>query len=77
MPAPAYQRDAGWVNAWMDSGLPFHIIRDYFSHCELMLAGLFGVRGGVLANIENMIRQWLSGNGAFSLLVCLRQLCGT
>ena len=60
------QRDADWVNAWIDSGLPFHIIRDYFSHCELMLAGLFGVRGGVLANIENMIRQWLSGNRAFS-----------
>jgi hypothetical protein len=55
-------RDAGWIGTWMCSGLPFHIVRDYFSHCELMLAGLFGVRGGVLADIGDTMRQWLSRN---------------
>jgi hypothetical protein len=55
-------RDAGWVAVWLDSALPFHIIRDYFSHCELMLAGLFGVRGGVLTGVEAMIRRWLAGD---------------
>jgi hypothetical protein len=55
-------RDAGWVNAWMDSGQPFHVIRDYFSHCELVLAGLFGVRGGALEGIEATMRRWLAGN---------------
>jgi hypothetical protein len=56
-------RDAGWVGAWIQSALPCHIVRDYCSHSELILAGLFGVRGGVLANIENTMRHWLSLSG--------------
>ncbi|HET7879940.1 MAG TPA: tetratricopeptide repeat protein [Acetobacteraceae bacterium] len=54
-------RETGWIDAWLESGLPFHIIRDYFSHCELMLAGLFGVRGGVLDRVEDTMRNWLAG----------------
>jgi hypothetical protein len=57
-------RDVAWVGAWLESGLPFHIIRDYFTHSELILAGLFGARGGVLGDIETSMRQWLTRSGA-------------
>src|SRR5215213_4647334 len=53
-------RDAGWVRAWIASGRPFHIVRDYFSHCELILAGLFGVLGGAATDVEGMTRRFLA-----------------
>lgn len=61
--ALAGARDAGWIGEWMASALPFHIVRDYFSHCELILAGLFGVRGGVLGGVEAAMRRWLQRAG--------------
>lgn len=58
------ERDRDFVSQWLASGHPFHIIRDYFSHCELILAGLFGARGGVLPPVAPLIRRWLGKAGA-------------
>jgi hypothetical protein len=43
-------RERRAVAAWIDSGTHFHVMRDFFSHSELMLAGMWGgVRGALPA----------------------------
>ncbi len=43
-------RERRAVSAWIDSGKHFHVMRDFFSHSELMLAGMWGgVRGALPA----------------------------
>ncbi len=43
-------RERRAVAAWIDSGKHFHVMRDFFSHSELMLAGMWGgVRGALPA----------------------------
>jgi len=37
------RREARAVNAWLESGKACHIIRDSVSHCDFMMAGLFGL----------------------------------
>lgn len=52
-------REAEAVTAWMDSGQAFHMMRDYGSHTELMLAGLWGVRKGALPAMHALIEAFL------------------
>ncbi|MEM9733111.1 MAG: hypothetical protein AAF903_06450 [Pseudomonadota bacterium] len=40
------------VDEWVASHKGFHIIRDFFTHSELVLGGLWGGRGGALSNME-------------------------
>lgn len=40
------------VDEWIESRKRFHIIRDYYTHTELILAGLWGGIGGALPNIK-------------------------
>ncbi|MBM3386568.1 MAG: tetratricopeptide repeat protein [Betaproteobacteria bacterium] len=56
-------REARSVQDWRASGLPFHIIRDDCCHTELILAGLFGIRSGVLRGIGQRIAQYLQQVG--------------
>jgi hypothetical protein len=41
------RREAAAVNAWLASGRWFHAMRDYYTHTELLLAGMIGGCGGV------------------------------
>lgn len=41
-------REQAAVAAWLASGRPFHIMRDWYTHTELILAGLWGGVGGRL-----------------------------
>ena len=41
-------REAMAVQAWVQSGRCFHVIRDWWSHTDLMLAGLWGGMANVL-----------------------------
>jgi hypothetical protein len=51
------EREAAAVREWVESPYYFHLIRDYFTHTELILAGLWGGCGGVLKNaVESMQR---------------------
>lgn len=52
------QREANAVNAWIESGLNFHVIRDHPFHAVKMLGGLWGGKGGVLKNIEQSIKRF-------------------
>lgn len=46
-------REAAAVAQWVTSGLPFHVMRDWWSHTDLILAGLWG---GIVGVFPNMVR---------------------
>jgi len=52
-------REAQWVQAWIDSGKPFHVLRDWYSHTDLMLAGLWGAHAPLLAHMREWIEDHL------------------
>jgi hypothetical protein len=39
------------VDEWIESGKHFHVMRDNYTHCELVLAGLWGGVAGALPGI--------------------------
>lgn len=52
-------REAQAVNEWVLSGKKFHMMRDYGSHTELILAGLWGVCKGALPAMQDLITSFL------------------
>lgn len=48
------------VDDWLASGKPFHLMRDWYSHTDLMLAGLWGGTGGLLPGMETRINEFLA-----------------
>ncbi|MDG2479260.1 MAG: tetratricopeptide repeat protein [Alphaproteobacteria bacterium] len=50
------------VDAWMTSGKPFHVLRDWYSHTDLMLAGLWDGTGGLLTGMREEINTFLATN---------------
>jgi len=48
-------RDARAVQAWIDSGLPFHSMRDHPHHAPPLMGGLWGGVTGLLPNMRSMI----------------------
>jgi len=47
------------VAAWLDSGKHFHIMRDFHSHTDLVLAGMWGGVGGALPDLNAQIDRYL------------------
>ena len=56
-------RETQAVQQWRQSGQAFHIIRDDCCHTELILAGLLGIRSGVLRGIAQSITDFLKAQG--------------
>ncbi|PEI04155.1 hypothetical protein CRM79_13490 [Pantoea agglomerans] len=54
------EREAAAVNAWLASPYWFHHMRDYFSHTELLLAGMWGGCHGVFHNVEQAMRDFIA-----------------
>jgi len=50
------------VDAWMASGKPFHALRDWYSHTDLLLAGLWDGTGGLLTGMRERINAFLAAN---------------
>ena len=40
------------VEEWLKSGRPFHVMRDHVYHIDLILAGMWGGRAGMLPNMK-------------------------
>ena len=59
-------REALAVQEWIDSGAPFHLIRDAPTHCDLLLAGLWGGRGGVLPPMAPLLAAYRPGDHRFA-----------
>jgi len=55
------EREAAAVEAWLASPFHFHHMRDYFTHTELLLAGMWGGVNGVFPRVEPLIRQFIAG----------------
>jgi hypothetical protein len=53
------RREAGAVGQWLVSGKRFHIMRDWGSHTELMLAGLWGAVAGSLPPLEQLMQRFM------------------
>ncbi|WP_411266780.1 Ig-like domain-containing protein [Enterobacter sp. 9-2] len=54
------EREQVCVEAWLGSPCYFHHMRDYFTHTELLLAGMWGGCGGVIPDVEGMMRDFVS-----------------
>lgn len=52
-------REAAAVAGWIESGLPFHALRDWWTHTDPMLAGLWGGIAGVFPNMTAAIEAFL------------------
>ncbi|CAA0081342.1 Uncharacterised protein [Zhongshania aliphaticivorans] len=48
-------KEAVAVDDWIESNKSFHILRDYYTHATLILAGMFGGVSGVFSDVEKMI----------------------
>lgn len=69
------EREVVAVEAWVASPFWFHHMRDYCSHTELLLAGMWGGCHGVFHNIEQQIRDFMtqySGSARFTDQVFLK-----
>lgn len=51
-------REQAAVQAWLRSGKPFHILRDHPLHVGKIQAGLWGVRGGVLPQMQTWLEVY-------------------
>lgn len=50
-------REVQAVKAWIDSGKSAHIMRDHPYHGGFpMLAGMFGIKGGIIKNVEALLK---------------------
>lgn len=57
-------REAGAVAEWLTSGRHFHVLRDYGSHTDLILAGLWGMVRGALPPVAPALHAFAPGYGA-------------
>ncbi|MDQ2101939.1 protein arginine N-methyltransferase [Azospirillum isscasi] len=48
-------REKAAVDAWIASGLPFHVMRDHVLHTDLILAGMWGGMAGLLPPLASAI----------------------
>jgi len=53
-------REALAVQHWVDSDRHFHVMRDWWSHTDLMLAGMWGGVAGVLPDLSTLLRDYRS-----------------
>lgn len=50
------KRDAEAVKEWVESGLPFHVLRDHPSHSNFAVSGgMWGSKGGAVKDIRNQL----------------------
>jgi tetratricopeptide (TPR) repeat protein len=54
------EREALAVSAWLDSGQSFHVMRDWWTHTDPILAGMWGGIGGALPPIAPLIESYRS-----------------
>ncbi len=55
-------RERAAVEDWLASDKHFHVIRDYFTHTDLILAGLWGGVGGILPDLRATLPGYLEGS---------------
>jgi hypothetical protein len=51
-------RERAAVDAWIESGKTFHVMRDWWTHTDLMLAGMWGGVAGMLPSIAELLTSY-------------------
>jgi tetratricopeptide (TPR) repeat protein len=51
-------RECNAVQEWLNSDKHFHIIRDWWTHTDLILAGLWGGVAGILPNMKTLLNNY-------------------
>ena len=51
-------RERAAVADWLQSGKAFHVMRDWWTHTEVMLAGMWGGTGGVLPPLQTLLEDF-------------------
>ena len=54
------QREAWAVNEWIASDEWFHVMRDWWTHTDLILAGMWGGVSGTLPDLHRMLKDFRS-----------------
>jgi hypothetical protein len=54
------RREAGAVEQWIASGKRFHMMRDWASHTELILAGLWSAVAGSLPPLSQLMHRFMN-----------------
>lgn len=54
------EREVAAVEEWLSSTDWFHHMRDYFTHTELLLAGMWGGCSGVFSNVAQQMRTFIA-----------------
>jgi hypothetical protein len=54
-------REAQAVAEWLESDRWFHVMRDYWTHTDPMLAGMWGGRSGLLPDLATLVLSYVSG----------------
>ena len=52
-------REAAAVAEWIESGLPFHVMRDWWTHTDPMLAGLWGGIAGAFPDMIGCLNAFI------------------
>jgi len=53
-------RERAAVIDWIQDGRPFHMMRDYYTHTDLMLAGMWGGIAGLLPALKPLQRKFVA-----------------
>ena len=59
-------REKAAVTEWIESGKPFHVMRDAVVHCDLILAGLWGGCHDFLPNMGTFLANYPEKNPKFA-----------
>ena len=59
-------REKAAVAEWIESGRPFHVMRDALVHCDLILAGLWGGCAGMLPDMSRMMETYAEKSPKFA-----------
>lgn len=52
-------REAAAVAEWIESGLPFHVMRDWWTHTDLILAGMWGGIAGMIPGLSESLEGFI------------------
>lgn len=56
------KREAAAVGEWLASGKYFHVMRDWWTHTDLILAGMWGGIAGILPPMAELIESYSSAH---------------
>ncbi len=51
-------REQAAVAEWLESGKAFHVMRDWWTHTEVILAGMWGGVGGILPPLQSLLQDF-------------------